>query len=72
MQLNMVVLPAPFGPITAVISRSRAAKETSFTAMRPPKRMVTCSTERMAAAVIATFPVSVRLAARQGAWVRST
>ena len=27
MQLNTVVLPAPFGPITAVISRSRAAKE---------------------------------------------
>jgi hypothetical protein len=39
MQLNTVVLPAPFGPMIAVISRGRAPKETSSTASRPPKRI---------------------------------
>src|SRR5215469_11368643 len=35
---NNVVLPAPFGPINAMMWPSRAVNETSFTANRPPKR----------------------------------
>ena len=34
MQLNTVVLPAPFGPINAVMSRCRALNETLLTATR--------------------------------------
>src|SRR5262245_62944522 len=44
MQLNTVVLPAPFGPISAVISPRRALKERSLIATSPPKRMLRCST----------------------------
>src|SRR5437763_4358322 len=43
MQLKTVVLPAPFGPINAVMSPRRTSNETSSTAVRPPKRMVKCS-----------------------------
>src|SRR5262245_21978837 len=44
MQLKTVVLPAPFGPISAVMSLRAALKERSPMAMRPPKRIVRCST----------------------------
>src|SRR5215216_1215771 len=44
MQLNTVVLPAPFGPISAVMSPRRAVNDTSLTAISPPNRMVRCST----------------------------
>src|SRR5215469_7465332 len=44
MQLNTVVLPAPFGPINAVILPLPTSKDRSSTATRPPKRMVKCST----------------------------
>src|SRR5262249_56675232 len=44
MQLNTVVLPAPLGPISAVMSPRRAANEKSLIATRPPKRMLRCST----------------------------
>src|SRR3954453_16990661 len=44
MQLNTVVLPAPFGPMTEGISPRRAPKDRSFTAVRPPKRMTRCWT----------------------------
>src|SRR5437762_8430807 len=44
MQLNTVVLPAPLGPMSAVISFRRAVRERSPMATRPPKRMVRCST----------------------------
>ena len=47
MQLNTVVLPAPFGPITLWISRSRISRSRLPTAVRPPKRMVSCFVERM-------------------------
>ena len=43
--LNSVVLPAPFGPMTAVIEPRITSTETSLTAVRPPKRMVTRWTE---------------------------
>src|SRR5437660_4008476 len=58
MQLKTVVLPAPFGPMSAVICPRAAAKLTSSTATRPPKRMLRCSTVRIgsAGALIAVPP----------------
>src|SRR3954470_21867173 len=41
MQLKMVVLPAPFGPMSPTISNSPTVMETSRSACRPPKRMET-------------------------------
>ena len=41
--LNVVVLPAPFGPIIAVTAPRCRVNETCETAMSPPKRMVTPS-----------------------------
>jgi hypothetical protein len=38
--LNSVLLPAPFGPITARISPSETSKLTALTATSPPKRLV--------------------------------
>src|SRR3974390_2060088 len=38
MRLKLVVLPAPFGPMSATVSHSLTAKLTSCTARRPPKR----------------------------------
>jgi len=40
MQLKTVVLPAPFGPISAVTWRRLASKDKSLTATMPPKRIV--------------------------------
>src|SRR4029450_12815613 len=39
-----VVLPAPLGPITAVMRPSRAARDAPLTANSPPNRQVTRST----------------------------
>ena len=47
MTLNTVVLPAPFGPIRPAICPSSIASETSLSAVTPPKRTVTLSTERI-------------------------
>ena len=44
--LNSVDLPAPFGPITERISRSRTENDTSLTATSPPKRFVRPATCR--------------------------
>src|SRR5438445_13360761 len=49
MQLNIVVLPAPLGPMRANTSPSSTSKLTLSTATRPPKRLVTPLTRRMAA-----------------------
>src|SRR6266702_1633209 len=49
MQLKTVVLPAPFGPISAVMCPRWAVKLRSSTATRPPKRMLRWSTIRMGA-----------------------
>jgi hypothetical protein len=38
-RLNKVDLPAPFGPMIAVMRFRSAAKLTSSTALRPPKEM---------------------------------
>ena len=43
-RLNIVLLPAPLGPISATISPARTASAISFTATRPPKRLVALST----------------------------
>src|SRR5437868_10048521 len=50
---NKVVLPAPFGPISAVMRPGKAANEALFTASRPPKRLETFSTRSRASATAA-------------------
>src|SRR5262245_34987585 len=40
MQLSTLVLPAPFGPISANSSPAFTANETSSSTLRPPKRSV--------------------------------
>src|SRR5206468_9965265 len=53
MQLDAVVLPAPFGPISPTISHSFTARLRLSIAVRPPKRMVrscTSSTDTAATA----------------------
>src|ERR1700760_60271 len=44
MQWNTVVLPAPFGPINAVMLPRVTSNDRSLMATMPPKRMVRCST----------------------------
>src|SRR4051794_26144739 len=46
MQLKMVVLPAPLGPIKPTISNSSTLILTSLSACRPPKRMEMASVSR--------------------------
>ena len=41
MQLNSVVLPAPFGPITATIAPRGISSDTSRSACTPPNAMLT-------------------------------
>src|ERR1700730_4620364 len=45
-QLNIVVLPAPFGPISANTLPGSTSKLTLSTATRPPKRLVTSTALR--------------------------
>ena len=40
----MVLLPDPLGPISPSISPGSTANDTSFTAVNPPKRLVSPST----------------------------
>src|SRR3954468_6559160 len=49
MRRSSVVLPAPFGPMRPTISSRRNSKLTSFTAVRPPKRLVSRSTRKKGA-----------------------
>src|SRR5215471_2556141 len=44
MQFSTLVLPAPFGPISASSSRASTCNDTSFSTVRPPKRSERCST----------------------------
>ena len=46
MRLNSVVLPAPFGPMTATSWPRATEKDTLFTARRPPKLLLTPSMVR--------------------------
>src|SRR5207247_1625533 len=47
MTLNRVVLPAPFGPISAVIDPSLTSRVAPSTARMPPNRLTTCSASRI-------------------------
>src|SRR5205085_784705 len=46
-QLNKVLLPAPFGPMTARISPGSTSNETLLSAVKPPKRSVSPSVRRI-------------------------
>src|SRR5262245_12203397 len=48
---NSVVLPAPFGPISAVMRPASAANDALSTASSPPKRFDTFSTRSSASAM---------------------
>src|SRR5215468_5621588 len=48
MALNSEVLPAPFGPMTAVIDPFATSRSTAFTAVSPRNRRVSLSTWRSA------------------------
>src|SRR5215510_4512187 len=48
---NSVVLPAPFGPISAVMRPASAVNDAPSTASRPPKRFDTASTRRSGSAM---------------------
>ena len=54
--LNVVVLPAPLGPIRPVIVPAGACSDTSSTATSPPKRTVTRSTVRSGMATFMSKP----------------
>src|SRR5258705_2480321 len=58
MMLNAVVLPDPFGPISAVIVPSATEKLQPSTAVTPPKRLLSLSTSN--SAVIAARPTARR------------
>src|SRR5690348_11819437 len=51
MSANNVVLPAPLGPISAVMRPCGALSDTSLTASRPPKRRETRSTRNSGSAM---------------------
>src|SRR3984893_3612048 len=48
---NKVVLPAPFGPMRAVMHPDRTLSETLSTASNPPKRLLTPSTRSSGSAI---------------------
>src|ERR1700734_1949619 len=48
---NKVVLPAPFGPIRAVMRPDSTSSETLSTASNPPKRLLTPSTRSSGSAM---------------------
>src|SRR3954470_15973364 len=62
MQLNTVVLPAPFGPISAVMVPRATSKERSSTATSPPKRMVRCSTRSRVSATVMSAMLMLAMA----------
>src|SRR6266566_81675 len=67
-QLSTLVLPAPFGPMSANSSPFSTASDTPSSTVRPPKRNVRCSTASSAipspaAAVLLDVAVAPALAA---------
>ena len=50
--LKIVVLPAPFGPMSPVTHPRSTSRSTSFTALWPPKRMVSPRASNSAIAVL--------------------
>src|SRR5271156_2332385 len=67
-RLKLVVLPAPFGPISASVSPSPTEKSRSWTARRPPKRLLMLRMTS-ASAIEGRF-ARVRLAGVHDAFVR--
>src|SRR5262249_61610446 len=61
-RLNSVVFPAPFGPMRARRSPGRTVSATPSTARRPPKCLLTPSSSRASAAVMASGPARAPLA----------
>src|SRR6185369_7202944 len=62
MQLNAVVFPDPFGPISPRISPSRTSNDTALSAVNPPNRLVRLPTASIAAAGGLSPPARVRSA----------
>jgi hypothetical protein len=58
--LKKVVLPAPLGPMIDTIERGLTWKETSSTATRPPKALVTCSVASSVSAAPLVAPTLIR------------
>ena len=67
--LNSVVLPAPFGPITAKITPCGTANDTSATARSPLKFLVTLATSS-SAAISALRPVFAIVLCASSRWSR--
>ena len=61
MQLNSVVLPAPFGPITPSTSPPATPSETLSSAVIPPKRTVTPCTASAAEPVRVSLDTSTEV-----------
>ena len=57
MQLNAVVFPAPFGPISATISFKPTFIERSFIARTPPNCILICSAISILFLLILSLPV---------------
>src|SRR3954469_18704382 len=66
MQLNAVVLPAPFGPIRPTISHSSTFRLTPSMAVRPPKRMVRSRTSSTDTAALHRSDAAVPVGVVQG------
>src|ERR1044072_9595779 len=62
---NSVVLPAPFGPISAVMRPACAVNDAALTASSPPKRRETFST-RSSSAMRALRRLATKLRAQAG------
>ena len=62
MTANSVVLPAPLGPISAVMRPSVADSETLLTASKPPKRRETRSTDSSGSAMAGLLRQRARFA----------
>src|SRR4051794_26238914 len=68
-QLKKVLLPAPFGPITARISPRATAKSTLLRAVRPPKRTVSASVRKIGSETPTRDPVTGGAASAKGSTV---
>src|SRR5881398_3291536 len=66
MQLNAVVLPAPFGPIRPTISHSSTFRLSPSIAVRPPKRMVRSRTSSTDTAALHRSDAAVPVRVVQG------
>src|SRR5262249_44409825 len=64
---NSVVLPAPFGPMSAGMRPCSAADDARASASNPPKRFDTCSTRSMGSAMAAPQRSRYSGPGRQGA-----